>query len=80
MFNPKNMNMYYGRKKLNEEEKWLAGISIALGAGALALGITTLLLGRRKSGNPSKKAPQLHLDNPGTQADFPTSATESEVG
>lgn len=65
---------------MQEEEKWLAGISIALGAGALALGIATLFMGRRQGGKPSKNAPQLALDNPGTQADFPSSATESEIG
>src|SRR5688500_12923169 len=77
---PKITDMRFGRKKIQEEEKWLMGISIALGATVLALGIATLLMGRRQGGKPSKKAPQLHLDNPGTQADFPTSATESEVG
>ncbi|RPD46043.1 MULTISPECIES: hypothetical protein [Chitinophagaceae] len=72
--------MRFGRKKIQEEEKWLAGISIALGATVLALGIATLLLGRRQGKKAGKKAPQLNLDNPGTQTEFPTAATESEIG
>jgi hypothetical protein len=29
---------------------------------------------------PPKKAPQLPLENPGDQSDFPKSASESEIG
>lgn len=30
--------------------------------------------------NPSKKAPQLNIDNPGEQSEFITTATEPEQG
>ena len=53
------------------------GIMLASGAAA-----AYLLLQEKKNGGekPPKNAPQLDIDNPGTQADFPSSATESEVG
>ena len=58
---------------------------LLVGMGALVAGIATILfLKKRKEAEanekPPKNAPQLDIENPGTQADFPTSATESEVG
>ena len=68
-------------KRVQPEEKWLIALSIAWGVAALIAGVSTLVAGRRRSSeNPSKNAPQLKVDNPGIQADFPTAATESEVG
>lgn len=67
-------------KKKITENKWLAGIGIAIGVGALVAGVATLLMGRRNSEKPPRNAPQLDIDNPGTQADFLTSASESEIG
>ena len=57
----------------------MIGIAVVLGviAGAGAyLVFEEQTLGRKRL----NKAPQLALDNPGTQADFPSTATESEVG
>ncbi len=65
---------------MNQEEKWLLALSIAWGVGALVAGITTLVMGRRSGNTSNKNAPQLSVDNPGTQAEFPTSATESGIG
>ncbi len=57
----------------------MIGIAVLLGivAGAGAyLVFEEQTLGKKRL----NKAPQLALDNPGTQAEFPSSATESEVG
>lgn len=57
----------------------MVGIAVLLGviAGAGAyLVFEQQSLGRKRL----NKAPQLELDNPGTQAEFPSAATESEVG
>lgn len=70
-----NLNNLY----MNKGTKWMVGIAVLLGiiAGAGAY----LVLEEQKLGRkPPKNAPQLELDNPGTQADFPSAATESEVG
>lgn len=32
------------------------------------------------TGKPPKDAPQLNIQNPGSQDDFPTAARESEIG
>ena len=58
---------------------------LLVGIGALVAGIATILyLKKRKEAEgeekPPKNAPQLDIENPGTQSDFPSSATESEVG
>jgi hypothetical protein len=55
---------------------------IGLGA-ALATAVTLFLLKREREyqeEKPSRKAPQLHLQNPGEQSEFTTSASESDIG
>ena len=47
---------------------------------SLATGILTLLILKTRSEKKSKKIPQLHLNNPGSQDDFPKPPIESEVG
>lgn len=56
----------------------IAGVLSALAAGA-----ALLFYMKNKSSQeekPPKKAPQLDIENPGSQDEFPTTATESEVG
>lgn len=54
------------------------------GAGAiLAAAAAIFFLRKKKAGDtekPPRNAPQLDIENPGTQSEFPTAATESEVG
>jgi hypothetical protein len=50
---------------------------------ALAAGLTLLLITKKKgeqANRPSKKAPQLDIKNPGSQAEFPKPPIESEIG
>ena len=50
---------------------------------ALAAGLTLLFITKKKgeqASRPSKKAPQLNIDNPGSQADFPKPPIDSEIG
>lgn len=58
--------------------------NVLVGIGALVAAAVALFVVRKKkvdSGEkPPKKAPQLHIENPGTQDNFPTSAVESEIG
>ncbi len=68
------------KKEIMEKgTKWMLGITLLLG---VATGAAAYVLLQQKDRRtlPPKKAPQLHLDNPGTQSEFPTSATESEIG
>jgi len=58
---------------------------IASGAvAALAGGLLFIKKKKETKGNdtdkPPKDAPQLNLQNPGTQDDFPKAASESEIG
>jgi hypothetical protein len=59
-------------------------MSLVVGVvSALAAGLTLLFATKRKSQQaerPPKKAPQLHLDNPGSQDDFPKPPIESQLG
>ncbi len=60
--------------------KWLFGLGSALVAGAAA---AILVFQQKKSAGyekPPKGAPQLDIDNPGSQDNFPTAASESEIG
>jgi hypothetical protein len=58
-------------------------ILISIGAG-LAVAAAALFFWKRdfsgKQEKPSKKAPQLNIENPGDQSEFTTSASETEVG
>ena len=49
---------------------------------SLVAGLATLFIVKKKAGKDlfAKKPPQLDLDNPGTQDDFPKPPTESELG
>lgn len=50
---------------------------------AFTTGLITLLLLKKKSNaenKPPKGAPQLHLNNPGTQDEFVNAPGESEIG
>jgi hypothetical protein len=58
--------------------------AIWIGLASLFAATVTLFFVRRKyqvdEDKPPKGAPQLHLENPGTQDDFPKAASESELG
>ncbi len=56
---------------------------VSIGAGALsAIIIATLILKKKDADNsrPPKGAPQLDIENPGSQHEFPSSPGESEIG
>jgi hypothetical protein len=58
---------------------------ILIGAGALAAVAATIFLIRKnkkkdQDEKPPKNAPQLDIENPGSQAEFPTSPSGSEIG
>jgi hypothetical protein len=61
-------------------------LPIPLIAGTLsawAAGLILLFVMKKraaKNERPSKKAPQLEIENPGNQSEFITTASESEVG
>ncbi|MBD0331020.1 MAG: ammonium transporter [Chitinophagaceae bacterium] len=55
---------------------------VAIG-GVLALAASVFVIKRKsKSATkaPPKNAPQMSINNPGSQAEFPTSPSESEIG
>ena len=59
-------------------DNWLIGISTA---GFVAGLLYLLQKGKKaKEEKPPKRAPQLNLNNPGTQDEFLTSASESDLG
>jgi hypothetical protein len=50
---------------------------------AWAAGLILLFVMKKKAAKeekPSKKAPQLDIENPGNQSEFISTATESEIG
>jgi hypothetical protein len=57
----------------------VVGVLSTLGAG-LALLFVTREKGKQASNRPPRNAPQLHLENPGSQDDFPKPPMESEIG
>ena len=67
------------RTKMKKQSEWTTGFSLLLGLTA-AVAAYVLWQQQKATGRPPRNAPQLQLDNPGTQADFPSTATESEVG
>ncbi len=56
----------------------IIGILAALGAGLMTIFFLRNRFDQRDK--PSKKAPQLNLDNPGSQDDFLKAPMESEIG
>lgn len=63
---------------MNQRNKLLIGIGTVLAAAA-----TFFLIKKRKKNStekPPKKAPQLNLENPGSQHEFPKAPIESELG
>ncbi len=62
---------------MKKNNKILIGIGVALAT------VAVFFFQKKKKGLdnlPPKKAPQLHIDNPGEQSEFTTSASESEIG
>lgn len=58
---------------------------LLIGMGALVAGIASILFLKKKKEaeegeKPPRNAPQLDIENPGSQSDFPSAARESEVG
>lgn len=56
----------------------IVGMLSAWAAGLILLFV--MKKNAKKEERPSKNAPQLDIENPGTQAEFLTAATESEIG
>ena len=63
---------------MNNKNKWLVAV------GSLVAVATALFFVRksteRKYEKPPKRAPQLDIENPGSQDDFPKPPIESELG
>lgn len=59
-------------------------IMLGLGAALVAVAGVFMVWKKKRDENnyeqPPKDAPQLDINNPGTQDDFPTSPSESELG
>ena len=58
---------------------------VLIGAGALAAVAAAIFYIKKtkkkeEDEKPPKNAPQLDIENPGSQAEFPTSPSESEMG
>lgn len=55
-----------------------------IGIGAVMAAAAALFFIRKKKQNadekPPEKAPQISVDNPGEQSEFPTTASESDLG
>lgn len=64
---------------MNKNTQWMLGIAVMMG---IAAGTALYLFWEKQNKKelPPKNAPQLELENPGTQSDFPVSASESELG
>ena len=63
---------------MKNKNKWLIAIGTLVTAAA-----AMFLIKKNKINNedkPPKKAPQLDLNNPGSQDDFPNPPMESEIG
>ena len=63
---------------MTNKNKWL----IAIGS-LVATAAAVFFIKKNKAGNedkPPKGAPQLNIENPGSQHEFPKSPMESEVG
>lgn len=63
---------------MTNKNKWLAGI-----ASLFAIGATIFFIRKSKNSGyekPSKRAPQLNIENPGSQDDFPKPPIESHLG
>ena len=63
---------------MTNKNKWLIGLG-----GLVAAAAAFFLVKKNKTGNedkPPKGAPQLDIENPGSQDDFPKPPMESEIG
>lgn len=63
---------------MTNKNKWLIGIG-----SLLALAATFFIIKKIKNSGeekPPKGAPQLDIENPGSQHDFPKAPSESEMG
>ena len=63
---------------MNNKNKWLIGIG-----SLLAMAATVFIIRKNKNNGaekPPKGAPQLDIENPGSQHDFPKAPSESEMG
>ena len=71
-------------KNLIKQEDMNMKKIIMVGAGALAAMAATIFLIRKYKKEdgvkPPRKAPQLSIENPGSQDDFPKPPIESELG
>ena len=63
---------------MNKQTGWIIGLGIV--AAVAAAIVYTRKKDEYKGEKPPKGAPQLNLDNPGSQAEFPSAAGESEIG
>jgi hypothetical protein len=64
---------------MDTKNKWLIGLGSVLVVGVAA---SVVFFNGRKDKvhqKPPRKAPQLNIQNPGTQDEFPTSTTQEEM-
>jgi hypothetical protein len=67
----------YNIVNMKNKNKWLIGIGSLLAAVAAIFFIKNKNAGEER---PPKNAPQLDIENPGSQDDFPKPPMESEIG
>ena len=63
---------------MSNKNKWLIGLG-----GLVAAAAAFILIKKNKTNNeekPPKRAPQLDIENPGSQHDFPKPPIESGIG
>ena len=63
---------------MENKNKWLIGIG-----SLLAIAAAIFMIRKNRNNNsekPPKRAPQLDIENPGSQHDFPKPPTESDLG
>ena len=63
---------------MENKNKWLIGIG-----SLLAIAAAIFMIRKNRNNNsekPPKRTPQLDIENPGSQHDFPKPPTESDLG
>lgn len=71
------MILLHNFSEMKSKNKWV------ILAGSLIVAATTIFLikiRKNNEGKPPKGAPQLDIENPGSQDDFPKPPMESELG
>lgn len=83
---PRGIKRWIQKRKVEKAVETNKALLIGLGSLAVVAGVATIVYfarrnKKRKEGQlPPRRAPQLNVDNPGTQNEFVAAPRESEVG